>query len=49
MLRDGIFFDYMSSHNPTINVLPKELKEKDQVPVVMYPEMEQTQGNYRIE
>ena len=41
MLGDGIlrkiFFDYMSSHTHTINVLPKELKEKAHIPVVMYP------------
>ena len=47
MLGDGIlrkiFFDYMSSHTHTINVLPKELKGKVQVPVVMYPGIKQDQ------
>ena len=47
MLGDGIlrktFFDYMSSHTHQINVLPKELKGKVHVPVVMYPEIKQTQ------
>ena len=47
MLGDGIlrkiFFDYMSSHTHTINVLPKELKEEAHVPAVMYPEIQEIQ------
>ena len=47
MLGDGIlkktFFDYMSSHTHQINVLPKELKGKANAPLVMYPEIQQTQ------